>query len=53
MIKKGGEQKNNNNNQEIKPFHAKYAIPSKLHGISESTYYRFIKCKIGGYRVDS
>jgi hypothetical protein len=29
MIKKGGEQKNNNN-QEIQPFHAKYAITSML-----------------------
>lgn len=33
MIKKGGEQrkkkkKKNTNNQEIQPFHAKYAIPS-------------------------
>jgi hypothetical protein len=51
MLKKGGEQKNNNN-QEIQPFHAKYAITSTPWNLREH-YYRFIKCKIGGYRVDS
>ena len=35
MIKKGGEQKNNNNNQEIQPFHAKYAITSTPWNLRE------------------
>ena len=54
MIKKGGEQKNNTHDKEILLFmpNMQYAIYNFMER-SESTYYRFIKSKIEGYRVHS